>query len=245
MMGDRSIGVAIMVKTPGHSPVKTRIARATGSPWAESLHRRAAAAVRSVVTEAAAVSQRGGGPSIVAYWAVAETPACTAACWPGLPILRQLPVDGAPDGLGARMACVHAQLLARHEGALLLGADSPQMSAMCIARAARHLARSTPAQVIGPSRDGGFWLFGANRQVPDRAWLDTPYSRAWTFERFVGALDPSAAMLVLGMLTDIDEPADVATAMAELETLQVLTAGQHALHRWLASNPPPDGNGPP
>jgi glycosyltransferase A (GT-A) superfamily protein (DUF2064 family) len=244
MMRDQAIGVAIMVKTPGYSPVKTRIARVAGHHWAEALHRLAAAAVRSVVLQAVAESRRSGGPTLAAYWAVAETFACTPVCWPGLPILRQHGEGGVADGLGARMACVHAQLLDRHAGGLLLGADAPQIDATSILQAARHLARTCASQVIGPSCDGGFWLFGSNREVSGRTWLDTPYSDPQTLDRFVAALDPSSELLTLDAVTDIDEPADVATAMAALEARQTLTAEQHALRDWLASNPAPKAEVP-
>src|SRR4029079_3252618 len=47
--GDPGVsGVAIFVKTPGHSPVKTRLAADRGQAWTEAWYRRAAAAVAAV-----------------------------------------------------------------------------------------------------------------------------------------------------------------------------------------------------
>ncbi|HEV8692715.1 MAG TPA: hypothetical protein VGQ93_00795, partial [Lysobacter sp.] len=61
-----TVGLAIFVKTPGYSPVKTRLAADCGRAYAEAWYRRAAAAVASVAKIAA---DREG---IAVYWAVAE-----------------------------------------------------------------------------------------------------------------------------------------------------------------------------
>ena len=92
-------GVAIFVKTPGHSPVKTRLAADRGQAWTEAWYRRAAAAVAAVARATIATS----------YWAVAEPEAIATGAWPDLPAIAQ--GDG---GLGSRMARVHAELVA-HE----------------------------------------------------------------------------------------------------------------------------------
>src|SRR3546814_381382 len=66
--------LAIFVKTPGHSGLKTRLAAERGERYAVEWYRRAAAAVSSVARRAHA---RHG---VTAYWAVAEAGALDA--WP-------------------------------------------------------------------------------------------------------------------------------------------------------------------
>ena len=48
--------------------------------------------------------------------------------------------------------------------AVLIGADAPQLTADDLRTAATAL--DTHAATLGPSSDGGFWLFGSREQVP-------------------------------------------------------------------------------
>ena len=73
-------GVAILVKTPGLSPVKTRLAAGLGAARAARWHQLAAAAVAEAVARVAGLS---------AYWAVAEPLAHAGGAWPGMPLLEQ------------------------------------------------------------------------------------------------------------------------------------------------------------
>ena len=76
-------GLAIFVKTPALSPVKTRLARDIGQLRAEAFYLASAEAVASVALQ----SQRHGGA--IAYWAVAESPAMTGNAWIDLPCIPQ------------------------------------------------------------------------------------------------------------------------------------------------------------
>src|SRR3546814_8344677 len=151
-----SIGPSIMGKTPGHSAIKTPVATVTGIAFSEELHPRAA-------DFGAKVSQ----PCVrlLPYWAVAEDSAAEDALWSGLPVLMQ-----DAGGLGERMVHVHRQLMQRHAGGLLIGADAPQVTSALLDEAAQWLSHPEPRLVIGPAKDGGFWLFGANREQPLSAW---------------------------------------------------------------------------
>ena len=116
------VGLAIMVKTPGHSPVKACLAADTGPDFADEWHGRSADCVSKV-----ARACRDTEP----HWAVAELSAFAAGAWQGLPCLLQ----GAGD-MGQRMASVHTQLMANHDAAILIGADLPQLTAELLSQAA-------------------------------------------------------------------------------------------------------------
>ncbi len=209
-------GLAIFVKTPGRSPVKSRLAAARGQAWAEDWYRRAAAAVADVVAQA----------GVAGYWAVAEPDAASA--WPGLPVIPQ--GDG---GLGARMARVHATLVARHGSGLLLGADAPQVSAPVLRDAAAWLEAAAARLALGPSRDGGFWLFGGNVAPPDAVWTSVRYSARETARDFRAALDAYGALHVLPTLTDADRAEDLPHVLAELLALPDPLPAQRALADWM------------
>lgn len=89
---------------------------------------------------------------------------------------------------------------------LLVGMDTPQVSAALLARAARVLTR-TPA-VLGRSLDGGWWALGL--QAPDGALLrGVPTSRGDTGQRQLARLRGAGLSPVrLPVLCDVDTFAD-------------------------------------
>jgi uncharacterized protein len=220
-------GAAIFVKTPGVTPLKTRLAAGLGEKGAEEWYRLASAAV------AATVARVGG---LTVYWAVAESAASVAAAWPGLPLIEQ-----GEGELGARMGRVHAQLLERHDFALLLGADTPQLDPALLQDAQHWLAADEPRLVMGPARDGGFWLIGANRHPQPADWLRVPCGGEDTARGFRAAMAHHGAWRLLPELTDVDETSDMEPMLAELALLEHPLPEQLRLAAWsraaLASRP--------
>lgn len=216
-----SAGLAIFVKTPGHSPLKTRLAQAIGRDAAEAFHRHAAAAVAGVVMRAQ-ISM----PGLVAYWAVAEADALDAPIW------RELPRIAQGDGdLGARMRTVCETMRERHGRALLIGADAPQLRDDDVLAACTALDSHDHA--IGPSEDGGFWLFGTRIAVPEHAWSETPWSQSDTAMRFLDALGDSS-VATLRRLCDVDTVDDLAALAEAMRALSAPTPKQAALALWLS-----------
>jgi uncharacterized protein len=214
-------GVAIFVKTPGLTPLKTRLAAGLGVNEAEAWYRRSAAAVAAAVCRVAGIS---------AYWAVAESHTSVAATWGRLPLLLQ-----GEGELGARMERIHAVLLERHDFALLLGADTPQLDPAVLAEAADWLAADEPRLVMGPARDGGFWLIGANRHPATEDWLRVPCGSEVTARGFRAAMARHGKWRLLPELTDVDTVADLAAMLAEMELLDDPLPEQHQLAAWSRS----------
>ncbi|MBK8284775.1 MAG: DUF2064 domain-containing protein [Ahniella sp.] len=210
-----SVGLAIFVKTPGLSPVKTRLWPRIGQRCAEVFHLASAEAVASVASQAEAQS------AMRAYWAVAERPAFDGDHWKTLPKLGQ-----GEGGLGERMREVHKQLLDRHGAAILLGADTPQLDASCLVRASLWLQEAGARAVMGRSEDGGFWLFGSNRLLPERAWTDVVYSAPTTAEKFLSGLDTAIDCLALETLHDVDVYEDIEPVVDALDRLAMPTDAQ-------------------
>lgn len=215
---DMNGGVAIFVKTPGFSPVKTRLAVGLGPGEAARWHRLAAEAVASVAA---------GLPGLCAYWAVAESDPQAHDAWPGLPQLAQ-----GEGSLGVRMARIHAELLARHDFALLLGADTPQLDPLDLGMAMDWLAAGIPRMVMGCARDGGFWLLGGNRQPPAAAWTQAPCGQQDTAAGYREAMASVGEWRDLPLLTDVDEVADLATMLGEMARLGRPSAAQLRLAHW-------------
>ena len=228
-----SCGVAIFVKTPALSPVKTRLWPGLGRQCAVALYLISAEAVASV---AAAAQQRA---DLQAYWAVAEAEALHGDAWLDLPHLAQ-----GEGGLGQRMAQVYRTLRTRHRGAIVIGADTPQMVPAALERSADWLASTESRLVMGRAEDGGFWLFGGNVAVPDEAWLGPRYSTADTASEFIAALGPAGRWLHLETLRDIDTVDDLPGVHADLSALTAPTAAQSRLLEWLDGLPVAVGTAP-
>ncbi len=206
---------AIFVKTPGLSPLKTRLAADIGQQAAERWYLRAANAVAEIAAAAdlAAV-----------YWAVAEPEALDHPTWANLPCLEQ-----GTGSLGMRMARVHNGMVERHGSALLLGADAPQLDPDWLSEASRWLKHSTPRLCLGPAHDGGFWTFGANRVIPESHWCSISYSRSDTRVAFEREMGQFGAWKLLPVVTDVDRAADLDPMAAELANLPGLLPGQRRL----------------
>lgn len=210
--------IAIFVKTPGLSPVKTRLAESLGAQRAEALYRQCALTV----------AEAAGQASKHVYWAIAEPTGRAAAQWPELAHLEQ----GA-GGLGRRMHHVLATLVERHGAGLLLGADAPQIDAAVLASACARLSCDPPLRVCGPARDGGFWTFGANHVPPLEHWTRVAYSRPDTLQSFRASIGDDIRWVSLPTLTDLDTADDMARVAAELAALPSPLPRQKELVTWL------------
>ena len=217
-----SAGIAIFVKTPGYSPVKTRLAAERGRAYAEAWHLRAAAAVASV---ARATAARDG---VSVYWAVAESAAIANGAWQGFPVLDQ----GAGE-LGERMARVHAALVAAHGAGILIGADTPQLSLDLLQQSIVWIRQPGPRLSLGPARDGGFWLFGASVAPPVAVWQQVRYSARDTARDLQAAMTAYGPWQILRELTDVDRANDLAAVRQEFQRLPALQREQQQLIDWM------------
>jgi uncharacterized protein len=133
---------------------------------------------------------------------------------------RLVALDGTPDGwlreglevvpqakggLGVRLA---AALEAAGGPALVVGMDTPQLSAADLAAAAAPLEGGQADAVLGPALDGGYWAIGL-RSPDARAFAGVPMSSERTCavqRRRLGELGLEVAML--HELRDVDTIAD-------------------------------------
>lgn len=212
-------GLAIFVKTPSHSPVKTRLAATIGARAAMEFHRLSACAVAEVAQTA--------GDGLEPYWAVAERAALDDPSWRNLPRLWQ-----GEGSLGERLHRIYAQLLARHKRVLLVGADAPQITPDLL-RGALGTLQDDAGFVLGGARDGGFWLFGGNAPIAREVWCGIRYSRADTAAQLRKALPLRERTDALPVLADVDTAHDLAPLAEALSSLPAPCPAQRGLLQWL------------
>lgn len=206
--------LAIFVKTPGLSPVKTRLAAAIG----------AVAAIDFYDLAVQAVSEVAAASSLLPYWAVAEADGLQHSSWESFPTVSQ-----GEGGLGERLDYVYRTLQARHGTVLLIGADSPQTTPALLKSAA---SRCDPF-VMGRAEDGGFWLFGGSQPIAASVWSAVPYSAPDTADRLLTGLAGTGDVTFVATQHDVDEAADLVALRLSLEALEPRLPAQTTLLRWL------------
>ncbi|MEX0727347.1 MAG: TIGR04282 family arsenosugar biosynthesis glycosyltransferase [Planctomycetaceae bacterium] len=205
-----SIAVAIFVKTPGLSPVKSRLAAEIGVEQAERCYRLSLQAVAAVVERAKEISSI----EVTPYWAVAEPEGMSHPLWQDFDRLAQPAGD-----LGERLAGVYDQLIARHRGVMFLGADLPQITAELLLEAMAEMSAGRRF-VIGPADDGGFYLFGGTTPLPADVWTSVVYSSKQTCEQLCGMLQGRGEVVRLKPLRDIDHLDDLKAVIEEFHAAE-------------------------
>ena len=210
--------IAIFVKTPSLSPVKTRLAKKIGQKKAEQFHLLASQAVAETVQ---AVNDVQG------YFAVAEQTALTHTYWQQLPTLWQY-----EGGLGERMGFIYQTLLKKHDFVILVGADIPQMTALQLSKASHCLLEKQTEFSFAATEDGGFWLFGGNQLLPKNLWTEVIYSQENTGDDFLKAIQPLGSVQQLDCLRDVDDFEDLQALKHVLIKLKNPTISQKNLLRF-------------
>lgn len=126
---------------------------------------------------------------------------------------------------------MYRELLRRHDYALLLGADAPQLEPSVLREAAGWLAcHSERRFVLGPAEDGGFWLFGGNGPLPVGTWTSVPYSHPRTGELLHARLiDAGRVRADFPLLRDVDHAEDLAALSRSLLALEAPVGEQAEL----------------
>lgn len=146
--------ILVFVKNPEPGRVKTRLARSVGPDAAASLYRRMA---ERAIREAKRV--RGAR-----VWALFDPPdrAPEVRAWLGRGV-RYVPQTGGDLGKRLR-AAFDCAFSAGAERVLAIGSDCPRLRSPALADALDAL--SGVDVVIGPARDGGYYLIGLRRARP-------------------------------------------------------------------------------
>lgn len=191
--------ILVFVRAPQPGRVKTRLAAAVGDRAALSIYTRLAEHTMAEVRALAA-----DGVAVRVHYAPADA-GDDVRGWLGPGPLYLPQADG---DLGMRMKDAFARAFA--DGAqhvVIVGSDLPEVSASLLRRAF-DLLDAHPA-VIGPARDGGYYLLGLRRMIggifDDVEWSTRGVLRT-TLERFSAAgVEPAA----LEELADVDTVDDL------------------------------------
>jgi len=206
-----SIAIAIFVKTPEFSPVKTRLAASIGKDAAIQVYEYCL----KIVEEKVLKLQAKLAPQIelTLYWAIAETESLNSARWANLSRMNQ----GDNPQLGKKLDHVYTTLKATHEVVAVMGSDSPFFDLDEVCDGVQWLLNNKNAACIGPTEDGGYYFFASNASLPEKCWTDVTYSENTTREEFLSGLPEKLKVKNLELHWDIDNIEDLNRA-AEHDT---------------------------
>ncbi len=204
-MSDRTL--VVLVKEPQPGKVKTRLIPALGAEAAAGLYRALAEGVLS------ATEPRPGDYERLVFYDPPEAGEAMRAWLPGGRLRRQTSGD-----LGARMSHAFARTFARGARAVaVVGSDLPDLTRADVLAAFEALARADV--VLGPARDGGYYLLALREAQPalfsDIEW-GTPSVLAQTLAR---ARDAGLASVQLDARRDLDTLEDLRAEWPRVEPL--------------------------
>jgi rSAM/selenodomain-associated transferase 1 len=128
---------------------------------------------------------------------------------PEIPVRKQTGVD-----LGERMMnAFHTELL-DHRKVVIIGTDSPTVPTEQITAAFAALDRNE--LVLGPCSDGGYYLIGLKKLVPE-IFRDIPWGTGDVLTRTLERISNHSHFL-LNSYFDVDFPADLIRLRQELDT---------------------------
>ncbi len=215
--------LVIFVKTPGLSPVKSRLAQEVGQKLSREFYERSVRATEAVAREA-----QSRCPGLAVYWAVAEVEGLAAPMWAGFPKLYQ-----GEGSLGLRLSHVYQQILQRHAFACFMGADSPHLEVSKLIHGIRETARWLREKfVMGEADDGGFYFFGGSIPVPETDWTSVPYSVSQTAQELSLRLELIAPVCKIERSFDIDLLDDLKHYLASQTLAPELLPEQLDLIQW-------------
>lgn len=185
-----AIAVGIMCKPPRPGLSKTRLTPAVGPEAAARLSAAFLAdvgdSIARAMVEAAGTPMDGEGAGRVQGWGVYTPADAEREVRTLLPASFRFAVQHG-ETFDAVVGNAIADLLVAHPaGAMLVNGDSPTLPAATIVDAARALRAPGDRMVIGPARDGGYYLVGlkaVHRELFEDITWSTPVVLAETLAR--------------------------------------------------------------
>ncbi|HHL43823.1 MAG TPA: glycosyltransferase [Hellea balneolensis] len=177
--------LVIFVKAPRLGQVKTRLARDIGHVHARRIYRAMSAKIIREMCDKRWQTVLYITPDMCVN-------ADFGGLWPrGLPRMAQGDGDLSPRT---------ARIFSSKGPVITIGTDTPSMKKQYIADGFKAL--KTHKAVIGPAKDGGFWLLGLNGPVPARIFEGVRWSHPQTCQDMASRVPGTPAFLP--MLNDID-----------------------------------------
>jgi rSAM/selenodomain-associated transferase 1 len=216
----RANALVIMAKAPLAGQVKTRLLPALSAEQAARL------AKALLVDQLNHVRQMESADLYLAF-APEEARLLMEQLAP--PLFGLFPQQGAE--LGARMQAVFERLFrAGYRNIVLIGSDLAAVPLRFFDQAYRFLESRQRRVVLGPSRDGGYYLIGLNQPTPE-LFSEVSWSHDGVLTQTRAKLDRlKIAYELLPSWFDVDTPDDVRALRAALDSASLAEAMPEAVN---------------
>ena len=199
--------VLVVAKAPVPGLAKTRLAATVGPDAA------ADAAAAALLDTLDAVADADVASRVVALTGDLDTAARGGELRARLADFTVVPQRGA-DFAERLVSAHHDAFAAKGLPVVQIGMDTPQVSAALLERVAATLLESEA--VLGPARDGGWWVLGIHDPVRAECLNKVPMSQSDTGAVTIRALeDTGVDVTVVDELADVDVIDDVAAVRRE------------------------------
>lgn len=214
--------LAIFVKTPELSPVKTRLAQGIGKAKALQFYNQALDATAALACHVRSELK----DQLDVVWAVAERQGLDSNRWKDLGTVFQ-----GEGSLGDRLHTVYDKLLDQYEYVTFMGADSPHICSSEIVNGLKLTKKwQNEKFIIGETFDGGFYFFGGSKPLGKDVWTSVEYSSAHTAQQLESALEKFGGIEKIEKNFDIDTVEDLLRLSASKD---ILLPQQMNLIEWI------------
>ena len=181
-------GVIVFLKNPEIGESKTRIASTAGPEKALSIYKELLSITHDIV-------DRVEAKRFVYYTHFINS----SDQWENQKFIKTIQTEG---GLGKKMKVAFSEVLKKVEKAIIIGSDCPYITPELINEGFDALAQNDV--VIGPTFDGGYYLLGLKKVVPE-IFEQIEFSTENVFKDTVSILDRKGhSYKILRKLQDVD-----------------------------------------
>lgn len=218
MTGRAERGLVVLAKWPGRGRAKRRLGAAVGG-------RASTVLAHAFLLDTASVAARCGAGSTVVAFAPPSAAGRIGGLFPGADLVAQ-----RRGSFGTRLARALDAGLERARAVVLIGTDSPTLDLRILDAAFVALAGGGADCVLGPSRDGGYYLIGCIAPLPPTVFSPMPWSTGAVFAITRDRVRAAGLRLaVLPALYDVDDAVSLALLRADRAGLRRARATAAAL----------------
>ena len=200
--------LVVFAKTIGLSNVKTRLAKDIGKSRTEDIY----LLCQNAVLKSVSNFQSSCSKKIDVFIAVAEQDALNHIRWLGYNLIWN-----EKNSFGENLHFIYKKLKSKYDGVIIIGTDSPQISPILLTKVVNYLSQTNKA-IIGPSVDGGYYLF-ASKKKHTLDQFSIEYSSQNTLVQFIDKLN--SPIILLNKKIDIDNVADIKILVDELQSIDM------------------------
>ncbi len=188
----------IFAKAPVPGQVKTRLIPAIGSKKAASLY-------KELLSNTLDIAATAGFPDMQ-LWVSGDIEHQYLVHLKNTYNVKLYQQTG--EDLGQRMSNAFNEVLSKHSSTILIGSDCPSLLSSDL-QSAKDCLESGEDVVLGPAEDGGYYLIGLNKNVPE-LFADIKWGGDTVFSETSSRIEKlNLTMCLLQKRRDLDCPSDL------------------------------------